>query len=154
MVPLHNISEESILTESQKRSLSSSLRLLEERLLMLELMAKYGDHEGTLFQLDFDLEEVQKIRLFQFISDIRSKIELLHARLNLSARVVPFSRLLYSMESYFWSVFCDQKSDKLKRYGKVSGDLPKVLDPVIDQINNSLREIVKMIGSKSNDKIR
>ena len=67
MVQNNKLTGNSVLNEAQRRSLIVSLRLLEERLVMLQLMVDHGNYHGALFQLVVDLEEDQKKHLIHLI---------------------------------------------------------------------------------------
>lgn len=135
----------STLNEAQKRSLSVSLQLLEEELFTIQLLAANGRYIGQLFSLDVDLNGDRRQNLQKMINRVLSHIHDLKERLDLEVKTKKLSRRLMGTGSYFWSVLCDQKSDKLRRYGAVSKGLSGMLDPALDQILEALQKMVEVI---------
>lgn len=145
MEPFTNAKRHVLLNEGQERSLLVTLRLLEEELFMIQLLAENGNYKGKLYSLEIDLNEKQRQSLQDEIQIILSHIHSLQKRFGLKAKTEKLSRRLVGAESYYWSVLCDQKSDKIKSYGAVSRELPGILDPVLDQIMDGLRKMVEVI---------
>lgn len=139
----------SLLNEAQERSLLVTLRLLEEELFIIQLLAENGNYEGKLYSLEIDHNEKQRQLLQSEIQIILSHIHKLKKRFGLKAKTERLSKRLRGVESYYWSVLRDQRSGKLKQYGAISTELPGVLDPVLDQIMDGLRKIVEVIEEDS-----
>jgi hypothetical protein len=133
------------LNESQKRSLSVSLQLLEEELFIIQLLAGNERHDGQLFSPDVDLNEIQQRALEKLIRNVLSYIHDLRQQFDLEVKTKRLSSRVMSTSGYFWAVLCDQKSNKLTRYGAVFQGLSDMLDPVLDQILEALRKMVAVI---------
>jgi hypothetical protein len=133
------------LNESQTRSLSVGLQLLEEELFIIQLLTGNGRHDGQLFSLDMDLTEDQQRALEKLTKNVLSHIHELRERFDLEAKTKKLSNRIMGTGSYLWAVLCDQKSDKLSRYGVVSRELSGMLDPALDQILEALQKIVAVI---------
>ena len=149
MDPKQSKQEWPILNEAQCRSLSVSLSLLEEKLLLLKLLSEQGDYEGVIYRLQVDFDPVRKKELDRVISEIKSKISFLKDTFGLDYKTEHFSKLMHTTESYFWTVLMDEKSAKLKRYGRVSKKLSAILDPALEEIVQKLDTINRLSHAPS-----
>lgn len=149
MEPSINNETASLINDAQRRSLSVSLQLLEEELFFIQLLADHGTHHGHLLSMEIDVNAEQRRRLHQEIKKVLLHIQHLKEAFELETKSEKLSKRVMSVESYYWSVLCDQKSGKLKRYGDISEGLPGILDPTLDQIMGVLRKMVDAITENS-----
>ncbi len=131
-----------LLNEFQKNSLSVSLRLLEKRILLLESLLELGEKEGALYSFRIDLNEAEIERFREKVEFIRQLVGIIREKFKLKPSEDYFSQHLKGLSSYFLTVFEDEKAAKLRRYGKVSPDLPAELDPLIEELLGHIRSLL------------
>ena len=133
--------DKNLLNEAQRNSLSVSLRLLERRLLFLELLIQQNGFDGMLYSFRVDKDKEVLSTLKEYFEHLLHMIKIMKEKFGLPEKEDKLSSHLKSMANYFWSVFEDERSYKLKRYGDVLPVLDKELDPLIDQIIGYLKQI-------------
>jgi len=133
--------DDTLLNPAQKNSIRIALRLLEERLFWIEVLLSQKGHNGILYRFENDLSNSEISQLQAIFKKIEELIVTFKETFNLSAEKEKLSQILNGSTSYFWSIVADKKADKLKRYGGVSPDLSRELDPLIDHLIELLNEI-------------
>ncbi len=118
-----------MLNEAQERSLSVTLRIVEDRLREIEQMIEAGDYKGVLKEIKNDVPPKMKDKIREKSSLVRNRIKMLTERFDLVKEPGVTSRLALSRLSYCWEILQDARSQKLKRFGSVAEGLGDVLDP-------------------------
>ena len=133
-----------LLNEAQKRSLSTSLRLLEERIHFIELLLSHGSYHGILLNLEVDLNNGKIKELQTLLLKIRNDLKEFKRCFDLKEKTLTLNSVLNSTATYFWTVIEDERPKKLKRYGRVHSSLSKVLSPLLDELISNLIELASV----------
>lgn len=133
-----------LLNEAQKRSLSTSLRLLEERIHFIELLLSHGSYHGILFNLEVDLNNGKIKELQTLLLKIRNDLKEFKRCFDLKEKTLTLNSVLNSTATYFWTVLEDERPKKLKRYGRVHSSLSKILSPLLDELIANLIELASV----------
>jgi hypothetical protein len=137
------------LTETQKKSLSIALKMLEERLFLFRLLLNNDSYSGVMYRLKVDFSNAQKEQLNAHFDRILKGIEHLKSKFNLSVIQETLNEQILSTTTYLWTVLEDEKSRKLKRYGKVNTRLSKELDPLLQQLIDDLNALNRSVNRAS-----
>ena len=133
-----------LLNEAQKRSLSTSLRLLEERIHFIELLLSHGSYHGILLNLEVDLNNGKIKELQTLLLKIRNDLKEFKRCFDLKEKTLTLNSVLNSTATYFWTVLEDERPKKLKRYGRVHSSLSTVLSPLLDELIANLIELASV----------
>ncbi len=133
------------LNPAQKRSLGVALRLLEERLDEIEPLLAGGTGGGILAVVENDLNPEQIADVRRVFAQIRKTIAVARQTFNLPVEREKLSNLLKGTVSYFGSILADKTAQKMIRYGAVSPDLSRDLDPIIETFDQLLNRVRKSV---------
>ncbi len=136
---------ETLLNPAQKNSIRIALRLLEERIFWIEVLLSQKEHDGILYRFENDLTSSQVSQLQTIFKKIEDLIAAFKQTFDLVGENEKLSQILNGSSSYFWSIVADKKADKLKRYGDVSQDLAKELDPLVNNLIDLLNEVKRIL---------
>ncbi len=134
------------LTDAQKKSLGIALKMLEERLFMFRLLLKEDAYSGVMYHLKIDFSREQKKQLNAHFDRILKGIEHLKSKFNLSPVNETLNDQILSSTTYLWTVLEDEKSRKLKRYGRVDAQLAKELDPLLHELIDDLNALTRSVN--------
>lgn len=137
-----------MLNDSQKRSLSAALRVLEEALHDAELLLTGGDRSGITFDLTCRIEPHVREKIMMLCPSIRERLQALATCFSLEPEVKDAGRQIYANLFYCWEVLEGVKSRMLKRYGAIEPGLPERLDPQLDALIELLRTACDALQSK------
>ncbi len=130
-----------LLNNSQKNSLRVSLRMLEEKILTIEMLIENKALHGELYSFYVDLSEGEIENLKNILVEIHKLIAEMKHIFNFDDQKEYLSNQLAGMSAYYWAVFMDETSEKLKRYGDVSPQLESVLDPKIEKFIYYIKQL-------------
>ncbi|NOY78746.1 MAG: hypothetical protein GXO76_12855 [Calditrichaeota bacterium] len=139
--------DKALLNPAQKNSIRIALRLLEERLFWIETLLSQKEHRGILYSFQNDLSHSQISHVQTLFQEIEGLIARFKEVFDLPSEEEKLSQIMNGSTSYFWSIIADKKADKLKRYGDVSPDLSRELDPLVDHLIALLNEIKRVLGN-------
>ncbi len=134
-----------MLNEAQERSLSVTLRIVEDRLREIDQLIDADDYEGILKKVENDVPVEAKESIHEKSLLIREKIKKLDERFSLVKEHNETSRLSLARLSYCWEILEDAKTKHLKRFGGVHEGLADILDPEIEAIINLILKIERIL---------
>jgi len=131
---------------SHRRGIAAALLLFDRRLCEIEEYA-YGREIRSILYVEHNrLSEDQKARLLAEISQIRGVLRELRDVLGLEIETEDVGRKIWGECSTFWEILMETKSRFLARYGPPPEGLAEYLDPRIDGLIASLRNLTKSVG--------
>jgi HEAT repeat protein len=125
-----------MLNKSQRRSLSITLRIVEESLAEMELILNTCDDNNILYERRCDIPRELKDEVLTKVSSAKDRIRIIAEKFNLEKESIEASREAYGKLPYCWKILEDAKAKKLRRYGDVATGLDKALDPDLDIVIN------------------
>ena len=128
------------LSENHRRSLSSSLRVVEELLDEMEGKLKYPD-DRILQTMERDTSEEDNILSLQNIVKAKQQIKKLAEKYGLSAHNSQLSRYINSHKSNIWVILSDSTSRKLKGFGEFPQEYSTEFDEDISQLQVFVNKI-------------
>jgi hypothetical protein len=134
-----------MLNEAQERSLSVTLRIVEDRLRDIEQYIDAGDYIGILKEVKNDVPAAAKDLIHEKAALMRDRIRQLAERFSLGKERTEASRLSLARLSYCWEILEDAKSKRLKRFGDVHDGLADILDPELEAIINLLLDMEQLL---------
>ena len=138
--------------EHQHRSLSVTLRTIEQHLRAIEQMLGTDDYTGVLCEWRNDVPPSQRDELSAKISLILDRIHTIAEQFSLDKAEKRARQHLAAELSYCWEVLQDAKAKRLRRYGGVDEGLENTLDPQIDILLELLREMQSLLhGARNQD---
>ncbi|HKK12522.1 MAG TPA: hypothetical protein VJ945_06795 [Flavobacteriaceae bacterium] len=141
------MSESFKLPENYFRSISSKMYLIEKSIIETEdLLLRKSN--GSCFEIVDDLEESEIEFVLQKISVLKALIEKLALKYNLRKNISYTSRILQAKNSKIWEILGDSFSNRLKGYGKLSGEITDELDSDL----SSMMEIIEQLLDRNNKK--
>jgi hypothetical protein len=134
-----------LLNPNQRRSLATTLSVLEEMLCEIERTLTGGGYKGFLFELQDDVPSPVKDEILKRISLVRERIEVMAEQFTLEKRSDEASRDLMGKLAYGWEILEGAKARYQRGYGTVAEGLAEALDPQLDDILvfvNEMRDLV------------
>ena len=125
-----------MLNEAQERSLSVTLRIVEDRLREIEQFIDAGDYMGILTEIKNDVPALAKDEIHEKAAQTRKKIKHLAVLFNLEKERTEASTQAFARLSYCWEILEDARSKRLKRFGDVHEGLPGVEEPLVDVVGD------------------
>jgi hypothetical protein len=135
-----------MLSEKHRRAITSTLLLLDRTLCEIEEYARGREIRSVLYVEHNTLSVAQRRELLAEIERIRGLLRELKDRLGLEARITEVDHKIWGRCSSFWEVLAETKSRSLRRYGSPPDGLAEYLDPRIDGLIVSLRNLTKSVG--------
>lgn len=123
-----------MLNKPQIRSLSITLRIVEESLTEIELILNRCDDVNILYKRKCDIPEEVKEEVLRKLFFAKDRIRIIAERFFLEKESIEASREAFGKLPYCWKILEDAKSKKLGRYGGVATGLEKALDPDLNII--------------------
>jgi len=144
----------SVLNESQKRCLTATLRVTEERLILLRNRLAGESTRQTLVRVDNDVIAGERAFVIQRIDDAIGLISEIRDRLSLEPAPQSLRRLVIATVSLMLVDLAELKADKLRAYGEPDHDLsttadPTTVDPLIDTMAAALERVVTCLQRHS-----
>ena len=129
------------ISDNHRRSISSTLGLLDERLCRFERWARGGTAKGPLYKERDDLDEDQKQALVAQIAAACATLAEMREVLGLKQQEASVTKLIGSQCDWFWEFLVQLESKQLNRYGEVSPHLAAYLDPKVKLLIEHVDEI-------------
>jgi len=138
-----------VLTEAQRRALSVTLRLVEERLRELGALAEEGSAHGVLYTVIDDLTTDLRKQLGSFIQEGIQTIETLKRELKLDVDVMYKSRTIAGSLAWLWEIVLSLTAKRLRGSGEVDPALAEFLDPQLKTLAQRLVEMERCVRGKA-----
>lgn len=122
-----------LLTDNHKRSLSSTLRIVEQLLIDIEdLMV--SPNKAYCFIIDKDLDRSFIDQNLKVIEEARNHIYQLTEKYGTIKSSQSLKRVIDVKKTRIWEILCDSKSKKLKGFGDFPSKSVKEYDDDIDEL--------------------
>lgn len=121
------------LNANQKRAVTVTLRLLEERLADIERVIA-ADERGILYERVASFTPAQRARMNELIGALREQIRQVAEEFQLPREQHSAARYVVGTVSLLWESVEEIRSRKLKSYGEVDPQLKQTLDPMLQRI--------------------
>ncbi|NLP10131.1 hypothetical protein GX408_07015 [bacterium] len=128
-----------LLNDAQKTSLRVTLRLIEERLLLLKIFIEKEKIEGSVYCFWADVPAETIALLERRIDQILETVREIAETFALHKKIDKLSDRLRATGSYFETLLIDQYAGKLVRYGMVAPELEQTLDPLLTKLREQIR---------------
>lgn len=121
------------LNPNQKRAVTVTLRLLEERLADIERVIA-ADERGILYERVASFTPAQRARMDELIGALREQIRRVAEEFHLPRESYSAARYVVGTVSLLWESVEEIRARKLKSYGEVDPSLKQTLDPLLHRI--------------------
>lgn len=129
--------DKKILSDNHRRSVSSSMHIIEKMLLEIEKTINIPD-TGVLSKVVDDMPEIDRDRYKIAIGNIKAELEHISEKYNLRKEEIMMSRLINSRKAKMWETITDTSSRKLKGYK----EFPKELAAEFDEDMGRLKKVI------------
>jgi hypothetical protein len=128
------------LNENQKRAVTITLRLLEERLAAVEQMI-HEDEQGVLYSRRASFTPEQVGRIETLIAAMRDEIRHVATEFQLPREEQNAARAIVGALEMSWESLEEVRPRRLKNYGSVDPELKETLDPSLKRLIHLLFEL-------------
>jgi len=135
--------------ESQKRSVATSLALLDETLCLFEEYARGREVHSICYEERNRLTADQRKILLRQIEAVRDHMRQIKDDLGLGTRVEDVGNRIWGQGVGFWEMLAEMQSKHLKGYGKVDPALAEYLDLKAEQLLEQLQAISGIAGARN-----
>ena len=132
--------QDHLLNESQKRSVTITLRLFEERLAEVERQLTV-DERGVLYERVAHFPPRQIRALQKQLAEARAAIQEIAREFDLPRENQSPVRRIFGLMSITWESLEEIHSKYLKAYGHVDPRLPAAIDPWAEKLTRLVREL-------------
>lgn len=124
-----------VLSENHRRSVSSSMHIIEKMLIEIERTISNPD-SGYLSRTVNDLPGIDMAHYSLAIAGIRSEIKHISEKYNLRTEEIKMSRIINSRKSKMWETVIDTTSRKLKGYKEFPKEIAAEFDADIAKLKD------------------
>jgi hypothetical protein len=121
------------LTDNHRRSVSSSIFIIEKMMLDIEKVLLMPDH-GVLIKTENDLPQNETDHYMNAISDLKVEIDFLAVKYNLRHEETKVSRFINSRKAKMWETVTDTSSRKLKGFKEFPAEIAEEFDSDIARL--------------------
>jgi hypothetical protein len=132
-----------IINENHRRSISTTLSLLDEMLDDFQRLAREHEKRSVLFEQTNSLTPADVALIEHEAAAMRSVIARLRDDLALASHVRDAATSIWSKATVMWESLCELQAKRLKAFGDVPANLSEYLDPQIDELNQRLNRIAE-----------
>ena len=132
--------EKIILQENHRRSLTSTLLIVEQLLVEIEDMIN-RPHKTCCYEIKNDIEKDSAIHNLEIIAEARKVICNLTEKYNTTKTGQSLQRIIAVKKTRIWEILCDSRAKKLKEFGDFPKELIKEFDKDIDELMNITNKI-------------
>ena len=134
------------INENQRRSIASSLALLDEALCLFEEYGRGREVHSVCFEERNRLTARQRKRLLGEIEKLRDEMRQIKEDLGLPRRVEDVGKRIWGHSAGFWEMLAELQSKRLRGYGEVSSDLAEYLDPRAESLLERVQGLSAIAG--------
>jgi hypothetical protein len=121
------------LQETHRRSLTSTLMIVEQLLIEIEdLMTSH--YKTCCLEIKNDIDNDIKSQNLKVIKDARNQICNLANKYSTDMHTQSLQRIIDVKKTKMWEILCDSKAKKLKGFGEFPQNLVKEYDRDIDEL--------------------
>ncbi|MCU0473713.1 MAG: hypothetical protein MUC93_10160 [Bacteroidales bacterium] len=125
--------EKIILLENHRRSLTTTLMIVEQLLIEIEDLMT-DQYKSCCFEIKNDIHNDIKDQNLKVIEEARKQICNLAEKYNTDKRFQSLQRIVDVKKTKIWEILCDAKTKKQKGFGKFPQELVKEFDKDIDDL--------------------
>jgi hypothetical protein len=129
--------DKKILSDNHRRSVSSSMHIIEKMLLEIENVISRPD-TGVLSKIVNDMHDIDMIHYSSAIENIKLEINRISEKYNLRKDEIMMSRLVNSRKAKMWETVTDTTSRKLKGYKEFPKELAAEFDADISRLKAAI----------------
>jgi hypothetical protein len=119
--------DKKILSDNHRRSVSSSMHIIEKMLLEIENIISRPD-TGVLSKIVNDMPDIDMVHYSRAIENIKLELHRISEKYNLRKDEIMMSRLINSRKAKMWETVTDTTSRKLKGYKEFPKELAVEFD--------------------------
>ena len=134
------------INENQRRSIASSLALLDEALCLFEEYGRGREVHSVCFEERNRLTARQRKRLLGEIEKLHEEMRQIKEDLGLPRRVEDVGKRIWGHSAGFWEMLAELQSNRLRGYGEVSSDLAEYLDPRAESLLERVQGLSAIAG--------
>jgi hypothetical protein len=135
------------LSDNHRRTLSTTLSMLDEMLCDFEERSRDADREAILFRRTNTLMPAELQVIDDEAARMRALLRELREDLHLTGAVRDVRTSIRSRAFVFWENLHDLETRRLKAYGDVPDGLAEYLDPRLRELNLHLMRIAELGGT-------
>jgi hypothetical protein len=132
--------DKKILSDNHRRSVSSSMHIIEKMLLEIEKTINFPD-TGVLSKVVDDMPDIDRDHYSEAIGNIKVHLGLISEKYNLRKEEIMMSRLVNSRKAKMWETITDTTSRKLKGYKEFPKELAVEFDEDIALLKKAIDEL-------------
>jgi neutral trehalase len=132
--------EKGILSDNHRRSVSSSMHIIEKMLLEIEKVISSPD-KGVLSKVVNDMPDLDAEHYTEAIAKIKKELNSISAKYNLRTEEIMMSRLVNSRKAKMWETINDTFSRKLKGYKEFPKETAEEFDSDISRLRKLIEEL-------------
>jgi hypothetical protein len=132
--------DKKILSDNHRRSVSSSMHIIEKMLLEIEKTINFPD-TGVLSKVVDDMPDIDRDHYSEAIGNIKVQLEFISEKYNLRKEEILMSRLVNSRKAKMWETITDTTSRKLKGYKEFPKELAAEFDEDISLLKKAIDEL-------------
>lgn len=125
------------LSENHRRSVSSSIHIIEKMLIEIENVMAHPDN-GQMIKTLNDMPDLDKTHFKSAISNIKTEIKYISEKYSLKPEEIKMSRLINSRKAKMWETVTDTNSRKLKGFKEFPKELAEEFDRDIARLKLSI----------------
>lgn len=129
-----------ILNESQARSITVTLRLLEERLVEIERLLTVNEH-GILYSRVATFTPRRQEEMRQLIGELRAGIKTVTETFELKHEPQDPARRIVGLLAITWESIEEMYARRLRAHGEVDPDVQDALDPWVEKLTRLVLEL-------------
>jgi hypothetical protein len=125
--------EKIVLSENHRRSISSSMLIIERMMMDIE-RALLNPSDGVMSRTVIDIPDLNTDHFITVLKEMTKEIDYLAVKYNLKTEEVKLSRMINSRKAKMWETIKDTSSRKLKGYGKFPVEFAEEFDKDIKNL--------------------
>jgi hypothetical protein len=126
-----------ILSENHRRSVSSSINIIEKMLTDIENAISMPD-SGILYRTINDIPDLDSSHYSEAIGNIKSEIKVISEKYNLRTEEIKLSRVINSRKAKMWETVTDTSSRKLKGFKEFPKEIADEFDTDISRLKKAI----------------
>jgi hypothetical protein len=125
------------LSENHRRSVSSSIHIIEKMLIEIENVMAHPDN-GQMIKTINDMPDMDKTHFKSALSNIKTEIKYISEKYSLKPEEIKMSRLINSRKAKMWETVTDTNSRKLKGFKEFPKELAEEFDRDIARLKATI----------------
>ena len=132
--------DKTVLSENHRRSVSSSMHIIEKMLIEIERVISYPEN-GVLSKIVNDMPEIDSTHFRSAINSIKNEIKYISDKYNLRTEEIRMSRVINSRKAKMWETVTDTSSRKLKGFKEFPKEISDEFDADIERLKKLIDEL-------------